>query len=158
MVRYRLEDLPPQFRKQAEEALTAWKERAANDDSDQSGPPPPAPPRRKYGNVPVVQDGQKFPSQLQAGRNRQLRIAAATGEIIGHVSEVSVRLPSGNRMRLDELVNQPEPHKCWNCGAENLIATLVLEDSKGVMTPAWKAKCAELEAALGVKVRIYKGG
>lgn len=149
MVRYRsLEELPPQARKQAEKALAGWNQPAAND---------PA-PRRKFGNVPVIQDGRRFDSKIQARRNRQLRLQVATGEINGFLSEVSVRLPSGNRMRLDELINQPMPHECWKCGAENLIATLVLEDTKGVITPAWKAKCAELEAALGVKVRIYKGG
>jgi hypothetical protein len=154
MVRYRsLEDLPPQARKQAEKALAGWNQPAANDARFER----PARPR-KYGNVPVIQDGRRFDSKIQARRNRQLRLQVATGEIKGFISEVSVRLPSGNRMRLDELVNQPMPHECWKCGAENLIATLVLEDTKGLITPAWKAKCAELEAALGVKVRIYKGG
>lgn len=153
MVRYRsLDELPPQARKRAEEALAARKEPAANDPHFEKAT------RRKYGNVPVIQDGRRFDSKIQARRNRELRLQAATGEIKGFLSEVSVRLPSGNRMRLDELINQPMPHECWKCGAENLIATLVLEDTKGVITPAWKAKCAELEAALGVKVRIYRGG
>jgi hypothetical protein len=151
MVRYRsLAELPPEMRGQAEHALELANGPAANDATFK-------PPRRnKYGNVPVVQDGQKFPSKLQAARNRYHRMRRAAGEIFGHVSEVSIRLPSGKRIRLDELTNEPEPHICQKCGAENLIPTLVFEDAKGVITAEWKVKRAELEAALGVKIRIYK--
>ena len=110
--------------------------------------------RHKYHNTPVTVAGQKFPSKAQAAHNQTLRLAAASGEILGFVSEVSVRLPGGNRMRLDELVHELAPYTCSHCGGENLCPTLVFEDVKGVITEAWEVKRKALEAALGIKVRI----
>lgn len=154
---HQLADLPPHMRKQIEAmGIVVDGRKAANDSI--------VVPRRKYGNTPMEQDGQRFPSKLQADRNRYHRVRKALGEIKGHLSEVSVRLPSGKRMRLDEFLNEPQIHLCpqcqvpWSCpscGTVNLIDTLVLEDSKGVITAEWAAKCAELEAALGVKIRIH---
>lgn len=147
MTRYKsVLDLPPHLRQQPQVRELLTPKQAANEPGFQA--------RRKYGNIPVEQDGQKFPSKAQAKRNRELRIQTACGAIFGHVSEVSVRLPSGKRMRLDELVNEPATYVCRNCGTENLSRTLVLEDTKGMVTKEWAQKCAELEAALGVAIRV----
>lgn len=148
MPRFNLADLPPHMRKQAEQQLGLPA--AAND--------PDFTPRRKYGNVPVEVDGRKFPSKAQSHRHQELRLAAATGAIFGFVSEVSVLLPGGVRMRLDELVNEPVAYPCEQCGHPNMCPTLVLEDTKGVITAAWEVKRKALEAALGVKVRIIHTG
>jgi hypothetical protein len=140
-------DLPPHLRPQAEAQLTVAPGAAANDTQFK-------PRRKKYGNVPVEVDGRRFPSKAQAGRHQELRLAVAANAIIGFVSEVSVLLPGGNRMRLDELIHEPVAYACGCCGHENLIPTLVFEDTKGVITREWEAKRRALEAALGIKVRI----
>lgn len=143
-----LHDLPPHLREQAE-AQVGKRSR-----------------RRKYGNVPTVVDGHKCPSRLEARRHHELNLMTVLGAIFGHVSHVRIRLPSKSVMELDELVNEPVTHSCPECvtpyicpicGKDNLIPTLVLEDSKGLMTEAWKVKCRELEQALGIKVRIIRG-
>jgi hypothetical protein len=155
---HQLGDLPAHIREQIEAMGIVIEGRPAANE-------PRFGTARKYGNVPVEQDGQKFPSKLQAARNRYHRVRKALGEIKGHLSEVSMRLPSGKRMRLDEFLNEPQIHLCsrcavpWtcpSCGDKNLIDTLVLEDSKGIITAEWSAKCAELEAALGIKIRIHQ--
>lgn len=134
------------MRQQAQAQLPTKSLEAAND--------PEFTPRRKYGNVPVEIDGRKFPSKAQARRHQELRLAVASNAIFGFVSEVSVLLPGGNRMRLDELINEPVAYACACCGHQNLIPTLVLEDTKGMITKEWEVKRRALEAALGVRVRI----
>lgn len=112
--------------------------------------------RSKFGNVPVVVDGVRFPSKAQAGRDQELKLDVAHGSIFGYVTEVSIRLPGGTRIRLDNLVNEPMPYTCSHCGAENMIATLILEDVKGHTAKEWEVKRRALEAALGVKIRIIR--
>lgn len=146
MVRYRsLRELPAQLR--------ARLPQAANDLAFATWPPPR---RNKYGNVPVVLNGLRFPSKAQAERHRELDQQTAAGLILGHVSEVSMRLPGGKRIRLDELVHEPVAYPCKYCGKDNLIGTLVLEDTKGFMTKEWEVKRAILEALLGVKIRLIR--
>jgi hypothetical protein len=136
-VRYKsVRDLPPHLRP------------AANDPGFDAQSP------SKYRNVPVTFDGVRFPSKAQAARYRELKQQAAVGLILGHVSEVSMRLPGGKRIRLDELVNEWVPYPCLHCGLDNLIPTLVLEDTKGYVTKEWEVKRAVLEAVLGVKIRL----
>lgn len=148
MTRYKsMLELPPHMRKQVE---AMYGPAAANDDRFHPEP------RRKYRNHPVEVDGRRFPSKAQARRNQELRLAVATNAIFGFVSEVSVLLPGGNRMRLDELVHEPVAHTCQHCGGQNLIPTLVFEDTKGVITKEWDAKRRALEAALGVKIRLIR--
>jgi hypothetical protein len=113
--------------------------------------------RSKFGNVPVTVDGIRFPSKAQARRDQQLKLAVAHGAIYGYVAEVSIRLPGGNRIRLDSLVNEPVNYKCTQCGAHNTVATLVLEDVKGHVAKEWEVKRKALEGALRVKVRIVSG-
>jgi len=113
--------------------------------------------RGKFGNVPVVVDGVRFPSKAQARRDQFLKLAVAHGVIYGYVAEVSLRLPGGNRIRLDSLVNEPAVYKCSHCGGHNTVATLTLEDVKGHVAKEWEVKRKALEAALGVKVRIVSG-
>lgn len=113
--------------------------------------------RSKFGNVPVTVEGVRFPSKAQARRDQFLKLAAAQGAIYGYVAEVSLRLPGGNRIRLDSLVNEPAVYKCSHCGGQNTVATLVLEDVKGHVAKEWEVKKRALEAALGVKVRIVTG-
>lgn len=135
-VRYKsIRDLPPHLRP------------AANDPVFDARP-------SKYRNVPVTVDGLRFPSKAQAARHQELKRQVAYGLILGHVSEVSMRLPGGKRMRLDELVNEWVPYPCLHCGKDNLIPTLVLEDVKGYVTKEWEVKRAVLEAVLGVKIRL----
>lgn len=145
-------DLPPQYRKQAEQQLGP----AANDPEFQASRPGYQAPR-KYRNTPVVVDDVYFPSIAQANRHQDLKLAAAAGAIRGFVSEVSVRLPGKIRMRLDELVNEDFPYPCACCGHANLIPTLVLEDTKGITTKDWDLKRKLLESTLGVKIRIIGG-
>lgn len=113
--------------------------------------------RNKFGNIPVIVDGVRYPSKAQARRHGKLKLAAAHGVIHGFVEEVSIRLPGGDRIRLDSLVNEPTPYTCRACGAENVIPALILEDVKGTIAKEWEVKRRALEAALGIKIRIVKG-
>jgi len=145
MLRYKsIADIPPHLRPQVEPKCPP----AAN--------APEFHPRRKYGNVPVEIGGRKFPSKAQAHRHQEIRLAVVSGAIFGNVSEVSVLLPGGVRMRLDELNNEPVAYPCEQCGHHNLIPTLVFEDTKGVLTKEWETKRRAFEAALGVKIRIIQ--
>jgi len=121
--------------------------------------------RSKYGNVPTYVGRHRCASKLEAHRHQQLKMMTAHGLIRGHLSQVSVRLPSQSRMVLDELVNEPQTHHCKKCatayicpvcGEVNSIDTLVPEDTKGLITEAWKVKCREFEQVLGVKIRIIQ--
>lgn len=167
MTRYKsMLDLPPHLRQQIEDILV---------ESDRNARAAAKDPRfvkrqrgagfRKYGNVPTEVDGHRCASKLEANRHHELNLMKAHGLIRGHLSQVSMRLPSKSRMVLDELVNEPQTHACPkcatayicpSCGMVNSIPTLVLEDAKGVVTDAWKAKCRELEQTLGVRVRLIR--
>jgi hypothetical protein len=140
-------DLPPAMRQQAEEQLGL--PRAANDPEFKT---------RKYHNVPVEIDGRKIPSKAQARRHLEIRQGVVSGAILGNLSEISVMLPGGSRMRLDELNNEPVAYPCESCGHHNVIPTLIFEDTKGVITEAWEVKRKLFEASLGVKIRVLKVG
>jgi len=121
--------------------------------------------RNKYGNVPTEVDGHRCASKLEGRLYHDLNVMAAEKLILGHLSQVTVRLPSTNRMDLDELINRlqtyrcskhPVPYMCPICSEINSIPTLVFADAKGFMTDAWRVKCKELEHVLGVKVQLIR--
>lgn len=116
----------------------------------------PTAKRNKYGNVPVVVEGRRIPSKAQAAHEQELKLKTAHGLILGWIPEVSFLLPGGGRIRLDAVVNEPTSYPCPQCQHQIVIPTLVLEDVKGMITPAWEVKRRALEAALGVTVRIIR--
>lgn len=99
---------------------------------------------RKYRNTPVVEDGQRFDSKLEAACYRELMLRHAAGEVKWFVRQAAFRLEGGVIYRADFLV---------------VLAPYGVEviDAKGVLTQASANKIKQVEARYGVKVQLWKG-
>lgn len=106
-----------------------------------------AAPKRKFGNIPVVIDGILFPSTLEGARYNELKTMALSGEIVGFERQKTYNIEVNGQhicqYRADFVVEYPD-------------GTLVVEDTKGVLTPEYKIKSKLMLAVLGIKIKeIY---
>lgn len=95
--------------------------------------------RKKFGNVPTVIDGIRFDSKREASHYSILLIRKATRQIKGFARQVSVKLPSGRRLRIDFMVVE-------------LDGRVRFVDAKGYTTEAWAVKRDEARAAWGIEI------
>ena len=97
----------------------------------------------KLHNQPVVVDGQRYPSKLEARRHQQLKIMFRAGEIVALATQVSFRLP-GSIVYVADFVYRTS-------GGEWIV-----EDAKGVRTPVYKMKKKLMKEALEIEIVEYR--
>lgn len=103
----------------------------------------PAPASSKYRAQPVVIDGIRFPSKLQASVYGSIKLLQRAGEVHYFLREVPLHLPGGVIYRVDFLVFY----------ADGRVRYL---DAKGVETPVFKTKCRVAEATYPVKIETVR--
>ena len=106
-----------------------------------------AAPKRKFGNIPVVIDGILFQSTLEGARYNELKAMALSGEIVGFERQKTYNIEVNGQhicqYRADFVVEYPD-------------GTLVVEDTKGVLTPEYKIKSKLMLAVFGIEIKeIY---
>lgn len=97
---------------------------------------------RKYRNVPQVVDGIKFPSKKQARRYGELKLREKSGQIFNLTCERPFPLEvNGQRICIyiaDFTYNEGKKY--------------VVEDTKGVRTPAYRLKAKLMKACHGIEI------
>lgn len=126
-----LDDLPFALRAQVAQQL-----------GGQAQQPPAAKPR-KYRNEPVVVDGIRFDSKLEARYYEQLKLRRAAGEVAWFTRQVPFYLPGGVVYRADFLV-------ALAAGGVDVV------DTKGVDTKESRNKRRQVKAIYGVDVRLVR--
>lgn len=114
--------------------------------------------RSKYGNKPVVVDGERFDSKSEAERYSELRLMQLAGEISELKVHVRVPLIGAHDMPiLYESENQAEYEADFSYipRGSNLVQ---LEDFKGKDTAASKIKRAIVAAMFGRPVVVTRKG
>lgn len=112
-------------------------------------PAKPSSKASKYGNVPTTLHGHKFASQAEGRHYLRLRAAEQRGEITGLILHPRYRLELGG-MTVCFYVADFE--------YRNAAGELVIEDVKGVLTPAFVLKRKLMKALLGLDVTVIKEG
>lgn len=115
---------------------------------------------RKYRNQPVIVDGARFASKLEARRWQELRLLERAGQI--HYLQRQVRLPlhvCGVRIGyyVADYVYSTTPHpplvEQADGGCAGLTDSAVVEDTKGVETSLFKWKAKHVAAQYGHEIR-----
>jgi hypothetical protein len=99
---------------------------------------------RKYRNVPVEIDGERFDSKLEARCFQWLVLRWKAGEILWFTRQVSFVLEGGVKVRLDFIAPLTR-------GGVEVI------DAKGVLTQSSANKYKQLKARYGIDVILWKG-
>lgn len=127
MSRLNLKQLPAAYQAQARAQLDAA-----------------VPIRRKYRNVPVTADGERYDSKLEYRCAQWLELRKMAGEVAWVLRQPSFRLEGGVRYRADFLA-------VLTSGGVEVI------DAKGKLTPECKNKLKQLTARYGVEVKLWPG-
>ena|ERR1700684_216322 len=98
---------------------------------------------RKYRNVPVMVDGIRFDSKLEARRYAQLKQLQMHGQVKWFICQVPFRLPGGITYRADFLVVLHDRE-------------IAIEDCKGMLTPVSALKIKQVEEIYGIKVTLIR--
>lgn len=106
---------------------------------------------RKYRNVPVEVNGEKFRSKLEAKVYADLCREYGESNVL---REVSIQLGQGKRMRIDFVVIE-----AWRTGdvyknANRRLPVMRFIDAKGKATEAWKLKAAWLLDKRGIEIEL----
>jgi hypothetical protein len=109
-----------------EEELERFKQRQAETGLPLQDPPR-AKARHKYRAEPIVVDGIRFDSQLEARYYRRLLLKRDQGQILGFLRQVPLHLPGRTRLVLDFQVFE-------------LDGTSYFVDTKGFETEVFKVK------------------
>jgi hypothetical protein len=125
-----LDDLPLALRAQVAQQL-----------GGQAQQPPAAKPR-KYRNEPVVVDGIRFDSKLEARYYEQLKLRRAAGEVLWFLRQPCFVLEGGVRYRADFLV-------VLAAGGVEVV------DCKGFVTEACANKLKQVRARYGFEVKLW---
>jgi hypothetical protein len=92
--------------------------------------------RRKFGNKPVVVDGERFDSKREAKRHAELELLVRAGAIRDLKRQVTFKLVVNGAK-----VGSVRPDWTYTEGGQ-----LVAEDCKGHPTPSWKTRWALAKA------------
>lgn len=97
---------------------------------------------RKYRNVPVTVDGQRFDSKLEAKYYQNLRVRKFAGEVKWFLRQVRFDLPGGI---------------IYRCDYEEMLSTgeIVFTDCKGALTDVSRIKLKQVEVLYGIKVSLW---
>jgi hypothetical protein len=100
-------------------------------------------PKRKYNNIPVTEDGQRFDSKLELRCYQWLKLRQLAGEVLWFIRQVSFRLEGGVVCRVD-YVAQPR------AGRAEVI------DAKGMLTQSSANKYKQMKDRYGIDVILWK--
>lgn len=113
----------------------------------------PAPVKKagpnKYSAEPVVVDGIRFDSKLEARRYGELLIERSGGLVLYFLRQVPLHLPGGVIYRVDFMVARKARH-------ERGAVVLEYEDCKGFQRQDSKNKIKQVRALYGIEVRLVK--
>lgn len=125
-----LDDLPLALRAQVAQQLGGQAQQA------------PAAKPRKYRNEPVVVDGIRFDSKLEARYYEQLKLRRAAGDVLWWARQVSFRLEGGVVFRADFVV-------ALAAGPPDVV------DCKGFLTRASANKHKQMLERYGIVVKLW---
>lgn len=109
----------------------------------------PIPAKNKYRNQPTVHDGIRFASKAEAARYQQLKILERAGE----VSSLTMQ------QRYPLMVNGTKvAHYVSDFDYFDVRRGRVIEDVKGIQTPAFRLKRKMFEAQYGIEITIIGSG
>ena len=106
------------------------------------------PKPRKYKNVPVVVDGHRFDSQLEAKRYEELKLLKRADRIQYFLRRVRFDLFEGAQYECDFYV-------VWGSPVRG-IEKITVEDTKGVETEAFTLKRKALKSLYGIDVVLIR--
>ena len=98
--------------------------------------------RRKFKNIPTIQDGVRYDSKLEARCALELTLLKSIGDILWFIRQVNFELEGGVKYRCDFLVVKPS-------GVQVIDAT-------GMMTQTKLNKLKQVRARYGITVLLYK--
>ncbi len=108
----------------------------------------------KYGAIKTVSDGIKFDSKREATRYRTLMLLAKAGHITGLTMQVPFELAPAVKFS-DEKRTKPALRFVADfVYSDVLTGTIVVEDSKGMQTPLFRAKRHLMKTVLGIEVKV----
>lgn len=143
MTRYKSADeLPPHIRKQIEVMAVLERRPAAANDA-QFARTTPSQKKRKYRNIPIWVDGERFDSKLEWRCREWLVARWKSGEVLWFTRQIPFRLEGGVIYRADFLA------VLTNGGVEVI-------DAKGHDTPASRNKRKQVLARYGVTVLLWQ--
>lgn len=136
------EDLPPHLRDQVSAALAT------------ESPTTHDPAHRKYRNEPVIRDGKRFDSKLEADFYDLLCSAWTAGHVRWFVRQVPFELQGGVKYRADFCV-------FWRVvdpvtQADHGHSRIEVVDCKGVITQESINKLKQVQEAYGVTVQLVE--
>lgn len=130
-----LDELPPSLRSQVAPLLSGQQSQPL---LAQKAKP------SKYRNQPMVVDGERFDSKLEARCFQWLKLRATSGEVLWFIRQVPFRLEGGVVYRADFLA-------VLAAGGVEVI------DAKGHLTQASANKIKQVRERYGVEVVLWKG-
>lgn len=108
---------------------------------------------RKYRNEPVVVDGESFDSTGEAARYGELKLLEREGKIAELRRQEHFRLEVGGVHIADYVADftyqEPDPHGLF----PDFPCKFVVEDYKGVRTPAYRLKKRLMLGCHGIAIR-----
>ena len=103
----------------------------------------------KYGAKKTVVDGITFPSKLEAKRYGELRMLERSGAITALQRQVPFDLKVNGHLICRYIADFTY--------TQTATGEIVVEDAKGVMTPAFRLKAKLMEAVHGIVVQVWTG-
>jgi hypothetical protein len=100
--------------------------------------------KSKYRNQPVIEDGQRFDSKLEARCYRWLKLRQSAGHVLWFIRQVPFRLEGEVIYRADFL-------------AVLMTGGVEVIDAKGMLTRSTANKLKQVRARYGIDVVLWKG-
>lgn len=110
--------------------------------------PKKEPKPRKYNNEPVVVDGMKFDSKLEARRYGELKLLQGAKQVLYFLRQVPFHLPGGVIYRVDFQI-------FWGSSLRGLDK-VTYEDTHGADTRIKTLKLKQVKALYGVEVKLVR--
>lgn len=109
-------------------------------------------PKSKYGNQPVVINGEKYRSKKEARRHAELLVMARAGLVAGLCREVPFELAPGVKFKGDARAKPAVRYVADFVYTDITRGAVVVEDAKGMRTDVYKLKRHLMLAVLGIEV------
>ena len=107
----------------------------------------------KYRNKPCEIDGEKYRSIREAKRHQWLLMLQSSGQIAGLVREVQFELAPGVRILGESRKRPPLRYVADFVYSDVQLGQIIVEDAKGVQTPAYRIKKHLMATVHGVHVQ-----
>lgn len=111
----------------------------------------------KYRAIPTVVDNIRFASKKEALRYQQLKLLERAGKIANLELQPKFNLTCGGtpvKIRSQKVPKGRQAYYVGDFRYRTADGTVVVEDVKGMDTPASKLKRAMLEAETGIRIKL----